>query len=237
MTLTIQELSVIINGVTVINNVSFSIMNGEVLCILGRNGAGKSTLARAIVGHEKCASGRIIINDVDATLLEAYERVRLDLGYTPQEGGIFPDLTVEENLRAAVKNKQSKTEIKKWLEGTFPQLSDKIRLRARYLSGGEQKILAIAMTLISSPRVIIMDEPTGGLMPQLLRQLTEIINRLKSNACSILLLEQKVDFSLGIADRVGLMDRGVLTSVMDPGHLKTREDLVQRYIGIPKKSQ
>jgi len=237
MTLTLRELSVEIKGVKILKNVSISVGDEEIVCVLGRNGAGKTTLARAIMGHEKQLSGKIIINGVDATFLDTHERVRLGLGYIPQEGGVFPDLTVEENLRAAMMNTLAKPPPISELLKIFPHLTDKARLRARFLSGGEQRMLSIVMTLASNPSIVVMDEPTGGLMPQLLERLAEIIKNLKSSSKSVLLLEQKVEFALKVADRVALMDRGVIVAELDPQTLRTKEDLISRYIGIPKPQQ
>jgi branched-chain amino acid transport system ATP-binding protein len=237
MTLILQELSVEIEGVKILKNVTLSLGDGEVLCVLGRNGAGKTTLARAVMGHEKQSSGRLIINGVDATFLDTHDRVRLGLGYIPQEGGVFPDLTVEENLRAATMITPARpSSIGEPLK-IFPQLAGKARLKARYLSGGEQRMLSISMTLASNPSIVIMDEPTGGLMPQLLERLVEVIKNLKSNSKSVILLEQKVEFALKIADRVAIIDRGVIITELDPQTLRAREDLISRYIGIPKPQQ
>jgi ABC-type branched-subunit amino acid transport system ATPase component len=237
MTLTLQELSVEIKGVKILKNVSLSVGEREVVCVLGRNGAGKTMLARVIMGHEKQSYGKIIINGVDATFLDTHERVRLGLGYIPQEGGAFPDLTVEENLRAATTITLVKPSSIGELLKIFPQLAGKARLRARYLSGGEQRMLSIAMTLASNPGIVVMDEPTGGLMPQLLERLAEIIKNLKSSSKSVLLLEQKVEFALKVADRVVIIDRGVIVAELDPQTLRSREDLISRYIGIPKPQQ
>jgi len=234
MTLLVQELSVMIGGVKIVSDVSLSVGDGEVLCVLGRNGAGKSTLARAIMGHVKQSRGKVIINGVDASYLDTHERARLGLGYVPQEGGIFPDLNVEENLRAATTGRTGKPPSINELIKIFPQLDGKMNLRARYLSGGEQRMLSIAMTLMSSPSIIVMDEPTGGLMPQLLERLADVINELKSSSKSVLVLEQKVDFALRIADKVALMDRGVIVSELEPQQLKNNDELIRRYVGIPK---
>jgi branched-chain amino acid transport system ATP-binding protein len=236
MTLRLQELSVEIKGVKILKNVSLSVGDGEVLCVLGRNGAGKTTLARAIMGHEKQSSGRLIINGVDATFLDTHERVRLGLGYIPQEGGFFPDLTVEENLRVATTSTPARPSLTGEPLKIFPQLAGKARLKARYLSGGEQRMLSIAMTLASNPSIVIMDEPTGGLMPQLLERLAEVIKNLKSSSKSVVLLEQKVEFALRVADRVAIIDRGVIVAELDPQTLRSRKDLISRYMGFPSHS-
>ncbi len=203
----------------VLNGIHLSVAAGESVSLLGRNGVGKTTLLRTIVGHHAAASGSIAFLDEEVTHQPAYRRARRGIGYVPQGRGIFPHLTVDENLRlgAAASPGAKGESIPAYVFELFPILRRVGQRKGGVLSGGEQQQLAIARALISQPKLLILDEPTEGIQPSIVQQieasLREIRNRLK---VAILLVEQYLDFAWSIADRFYVMRRGQIVLEGDP---------------------
>jgi branched-chain amino acid transport system ATP-binding protein len=195
----------------VLFGVSFRVNQGEVVSILGRNGAGKSTTLKAIMGHIPLAQGRIAFLGKDLASVPIYRRSRLGIGYVPEDRRIFPELTVRENLEAARKRS---TDGATWdldrVFALFPVLGGMQRRDGGALSGGEQQMLTIARTLIGNPRLLLLDEPSEGLAPIIVASLREQIAGLKAEGLTILLCEQNLAFARALADRVYIIDNGVL---------------------------
>jgi branched-chain amino acid transport system ATP-binding protein len=195
----------------VLFGVSFRVSQGEVVSILGRNGAGKSTTLKAIMGHIPLAQGRIAFLGHDLARVPIYQRSRLGIGYVPEDRRIFPELTVRENLEAA---RQRSTDGAGWtldrVFALFPALRGMQRRDGGALSGGEQQMLTIARTLIGNPRLLLLDEPSEGLAPIIVASLREQIAGLKAEGLTILLCEQNLAFARALADRVYIIDNGVL---------------------------
>ena len=195
----------------VLIGVSFRVDQGEVVSILGRNGAGKSTTLKAIMGLIPLAQGRIALLGRDLAGVPIYRRSRLGVGYVPEDRRIFPELTVRENLEAA---RKLSADGAAWnldrVFALFPALRTMERRYGGSLSGGEQQMLTIARTLLGNPRLLLLDEPSEGLAPIIVVSLREQIARLKGEGLTILLCEQNLAFAQALADRVYIIDNGVL---------------------------
>ena len=190
----------------VLFDVSLRIEPGECVCLLGRNGVGKTTTMRCVMGLTKPSSGKILWKERDVTGLPTYRIARLGIGFVPEDRRIFSELSVVENLDVAQRG-NSRWTIEKIFE-LFPKLRDLADRSGGFLSGGEQQMLTIARTLMGNPELLLLDEPSEGLAPLVVGHLHEQIIRLKSEGLTILLAEQNVEFSLTLADRVYILQKG-----------------------------
>ena len=191
----------------IIENLSLRVRENEIVAILGLNGMGKTTLMRALIGLLPVRRGHIVLDGKDLTEREPYERVLQGLAYVPQGRLIFPKLTVEENILTGVKSDDAEPnpEIYRF----FPVLKEMRKRRGGNLSGGQQQQLAIARALASEPRVLLLDEPTEGIQPSIIKELAETLRNIKrEKGLSIVVSEQVLSFALAIADRVLVLDRG-----------------------------
>ncbi|MDR7518356.1 MAG: ABC transporter ATP-binding protein [Armatimonadota bacterium] len=232
MTLALEAVTCAYGAARVVYDVSLTLSPGEILCLMGRNGAGKTTTLKAVMGLVKPASGRIRLDDQDLTGLRPHEIPRLGVAYVPQGRGVFPSLSVEENLRMGLLVRGSRRAIPPWVFELFPVLRDRLRQQAGTLSGGEQQMLATARALCAEPGYLLMDEPTEGLMPALVRSLLGVIQFLKARGVGILLVEQKVDAALQVADRVVLMEAGRVRYQGTPADVAAAPEVLVRYLGV-----
>ncbi|MDR7522426.1 MAG: ABC transporter ATP-binding protein [Armatimonadota bacterium] len=232
MTLALEAVTCAYGAARVVHDVSLTLSPGEILCLMGRNGAGKTTTLKAIMGLVKPASGRIRLDDQDLTGLRPHEIPPLGVAYVPQGRGVFPSLSVEENLRMGLLVRGSRRVIPEWIFELFPVLRGRLRQQAGTLSGGEQQMLATARALCAEPRYLLMDEPTEGLMPALVRSLLGVIQFLKTRGVGILLVEQKVDAALQVADRVVLMEAGRVRYHGTPADVAAVPEVLVRYLGV-----
>ena len=192
----------------VVRDVSFTLAEGETLAIMGRNGMGKTTLFKALIGLLPLAAGSIKLGDVELAKLSPHARVRAGLGYVPQGRMIFPHLTVEENILAGMEM-VSEREVPHWVFDTFPVLKEMAHRKGGNLSGGQQQQLAIARALVGNPKVLILDEPTEGIQPSIIKDIAKILNRLKhERKFSLVVSEQVLAFALEVADRFLIIERG-----------------------------
>jgi branched-chain amino acid transport system ATP-binding protein len=219
-------------AVPVLTDVSFTLSPGEVLGLLGRNGAGKTTTLRAIMGLVRPRSGSIALDDRELTALPPHAVPGLGIAYVPQGRRLFPSFTVEENLRMGLLVRGAGADTLEGVLGLFPALRDRLRQRAGTLSGGEQQMLATARALCAEPRFLLMDEPGEGLMPSLVRQLLETIAALKARRVGVLLVEQKVDAALAVADRVAIMEHGVIAFEGSRHDVAADPEVLLRYLGV-----
>jgi branched-chain amino acid transport system ATP-binding protein len=214
----------------VLHGVSLTVADGEVLTILGRNGMGKTTLIRSIIGFTPPRQGSVRLKGQDVAGWPAYRLVERGMALVPQGRRVFPSLTVRENLDIARAGKG------RWnLESVyalFPRLRERAANRANKLSGGEQQMLAIARALMSNPELLLLDEPTEGLAPLLVREVGRILDELKREGLSILLVEQNLSLARGVADRVHILSRGQIVYSGAPAALAADEEVKSRYLGV-----
>ena len=214
----------------VLQGVSLRVDPGEVLAILGRNGMGKTTLIRTIVGFTPPREGRVRYEGTEITRLPPFRMVALGMALVPQGRRVFPSLSVRENLDVARRGEG------RWgLESVyalFPRLRERAGNRANKLSGGEQQMLAIGRALMSNPDLLLMDEPTEGLAPLLVREVGRVITELKRSGLSILLVEQNLALALSVADRVHVLSRGQIVHTGTPAELMSNDDVKTRYLGV-----
>jgi urea transport system ATP-binding protein len=206
--LNVTNLSVSYGQSKVIEGLQVSVGETETLAILGRNGMGKSTLLRALIGILPARTGSIVLNDNDLTRAESHERVARGLAYVPQGRGIFPSLTVEENIKAGMENARDKN-VPNEIYSLFPVLFDMRRRKGGNLSGGQQQQLAIGRALVSNPSVLLLDEPTEGIQPSIIKELAKALNDIKKlRKIAIVVSEQVLSFALNVADRILVIEKG-----------------------------
>ena len=214
--LTVTNLNVSISGSQILRGVNFTVPSNSVFCLMGRNGVGKTTTLKSIVGLQSSDSGSITLGSQDVTRERAEHRARAGMGYVPQGRDIFPHLTVEENLDIGLKA-QGKSAGRKEkfarIFALFPILKDFLPRKGGMLSGGQQQQLAIARALLTDPKILILDEPTEGIQPNIIDQIGDTIKMLRAEGkMSILLVEQYLDFCRELADCFAIMDRGVVVA-------------------------
>ncbi len=218
----------------VLQGVSVEVRQGEIVALIGRNGAGKTTTLKSVMGMLPRRSGRMIFDGHDLSRLPVHARFRLGLGYVPEERRIVPGLTVKENLRLGLlmaKNRRER-EVLDRIVSIFPALGDRLEQEGTSLSGGEQQMLAIARALVSEPKMILVDEPTEGLMPLLVEALAALFVSLKSEGMTLLLVEQNVELALSIADRGYIMDHGVIVHEASAAALMADAAIQERYCSV-----
>ncbi len=207
--LTITNLHQAYGGSHILRGLSFELQKGEVTTLLGRNGVGKTTLLKTLMGLVKPKSGSITLAGKDITHLPPHERVKAGIGYVPQGREIFPRLTVEENLLMGLATKPGGTKIPQRIFDMFPVLKQMMHRRGGDLSGGQQQQLAIGRALAMGPSLLILDEPTEGIQPSIIKDIERAIRMLaETGEMAILLVEQYYDFAEALADQYLLMERG-----------------------------
>jgi urea transport system ATP-binding protein len=216
----------------ILRNVALTAQQGAVTCILGRNGVGKTSLMRAIVGHQPIRSGSILWENQDISRLSPQARARQGIAYVPQGREIFPLLTVEENLRTGFAPlPRSLRHISDEIFELFPVLKDMLGRRGGDLSGGQQQQLAIARALVTRPRLLVLDEPTEGIQPSIIKDIERVIKLLSERGdMAILLVEQYFEFAKSLANEYIIMERGEVVLAGKPDEIVEAE--VQRYLAI-----
>jgi branched-chain amino acid transport system ATP-binding protein len=218
----------------VLQDLSLSVGEREVVCLLGRNGAGKSTTLKAIMQLIHPRQGAISLGDKDLVGMPTHEVALGGVGYVPEERRMFPNLTVGENLRVPRSSGRSVVWPLERIYDVFPVLWERQNQAAGTLSGGEQQMLAIARALIGNPMLLLLDEPSEGLAPLMVRSLIAQIGRLKEQNLAILLSEQNISFAEALCERVYIIDKGVIRFEGQPSELRENQELRQRYLAIGK---
>jgi branched-chain amino acid transport system ATP-binding protein len=216
----------------VLHGLDLALRGGEVLCLLGRNGAGKTTTLKAVMGLVRAASGSIRLGDVELTGLPAHEVPKMGVAYVPQGRRLFAELSVAENIEIGLHARKKGDAVRQRVLDLFPVLRERLRQQAGTLSGGEQQMLAMARALCLEPKVLLLDEPTEGLMPSMIARIRETVSTLREQGVSTLLVEQRVEAVLPVADRVAFIDNGAVREVVDVARLRAEPQLVKRYVGI-----
>ena len=211
-------------------DLSLSLAEKEIVCLLGRNGVGKTTTLRSIMGLTPPKSGSILFSGKQLVGKRTYQISRLGISFVPEDRLIIPDLTVRENLELAIRRPGA------WSLDTvydvFPRLGERPSQIGGTLSGGEQQMLAIARALMGNPEVLLLDEPSEGLAPVIVRNLAELMRVLKDRGVTTLLTEQNSSFALAFSDRTYLMEKGEIAWEGGSNELKSRTDVMKRYLGV-----
>ncbi|GGC22977.1 ABC transporter ATP-binding protein [Marivita lacus] len=231
--LTVSGLQSGYGGETVLQGVDLTIGRGEIVAVVGRNGVGKSTLMRTLTGLLNPSAGTIWFQGRDATLDGADIRARHGIGYIPQGREVFPELTVRENLMVGeVAGRGRSIPDYDTIYRFFPILKERANQRAGSLSGGQQQQLAIARAMISRPALMLLDEPSEGIQPSIIKDIARNVRTLNAETgVSVLLVEQNLDLIVTLADRGHVMEKGQIVADLDPADIRSR-DIVRRYLTI-----
>jgi len=220
----------------ILHGISLEVGPGEVVGLLGRNGVGKSTTLKAIAGLVPPSAGRVVFDGRPTTGLAAHRVARLGIGYVPEERRIFPLLTVTENLRTGLDrhgvSKARKEELLDKVHAYFPVLAERRQQPGGTLSGGEQQMLAIARAMMLEPKIILLDEPTEGLMPRMVSQIRQIIEVLRKEGVAVLLVEQNVPLTLDASERIYLIEKGVVRYHAAAADLRADQAPIHQYMGV-----
>lgn len=227
--LEIRDLNTYFGKSHILQGLSFDAREGEVVCLLGRNGAGKTTMLRSIMGLARQCTGSIRLEGRELLSRKTHEITRLGIAYVPEDRRIFSDLTVEENLLIAAS-------LGEWTLDSvfelFPALEPRRDLKGSSLSGGEQQMLAIARSLMTNPRLLLLDEPSQGLAPVVWQSVMNSLVELKSRGMSILLVEQALDVASRIADRDYILEQGWIVYSGDADEFEHNRAVRERYLGV-----
>jgi len=232
MMLELQAISAGYGRAQVLRELSLSVAAGEILCLLGRNGAGKTTTMRAVMGLLPLMAGRVLLDGETVSGRPAHEVPRAGIGYIPQGRRLFAGLTVAEHLEIGLRVRGSGPRVRDEVLALFPRLGERMNQRAETLSGGEQQMLATARALCLRPKALLLDEPTEGLQPSMIEAIRQAIANMRAAGVAILLVEQRVDAVLSVADRVAFIENGRGGEVMPAERLRSDHGIVERYVGV-----
>jgi len=233
--LSVENISVSYGPIRAIRDIRLSVSSGEIVALLGSNGAGKSTTLKALMGLQPVSSGRIIFEDQVISGMATDQIVRRGMTLTPEGRKVFAGLTIDENLRLGSAARKDRADISKTraeVLGLFPILGERLHQFAGTLSGGEQQQLAIARSLMSIPRLLLLDEPSLGLAPQIVDQIFDLIADLRQGGLTILLVEQNAEMALEIADRGYIYSNGKIELTGTGAELGALDDVANTYLGI-----
>lgn len=230
--LQVNEINTYYGDSHVLQGVSLDVNAGQVVCLLGRNGAGKTTTLRSIIGFTPPRSGKILFKAHDITRFSPDRIARAGVGLVPQGRRVFPDLTVRENLVLASRQKNAAGWDLSAVYKQLPRLREREKNRGNELSGGEQQMLAIGRALMSNPGLLLMDEPTEGLAPLIVREIARIFSELKEKKQAILLVEQNLPLAYQVADRIYVMNKGRIVFEGTPEAVMHNEEVKRRYLGV-----
>jgi branched-chain amino acid transport system ATP-binding protein len=230
--LEVHDLQVAYGDSHIVQGVSLAVPDGRIVAVLGRNGVGKTTLIRAVAGLTTARSGSVVLGGEDITRLPAHEIARRGIRLVPQGRRLFPSLDVREHLEVGARPSARWSWDVARVLALFPRLRERLRHRAGKLSGGEQGMLACGRALVGNPDILLMDEPSEGLAPLLLRELGRVLQDLKRGGASILLVEQNLAFALRVADHVYLMSKGRIVHECAPDELRRDHATKARYLGV-----
>ena len=218
--------------VTVLRDLNFSAQPGQITCVMGRNGAGKTTLMKAIMGLVPASKGSIRLDGTELTSLPAHQVPLKGVAYVPQGRRLFGPLTVAENLAVGLNTRKRGPDTRNFVLELFPRLRERLDQVSSTLSGGEQQMLAIARALCLEPQVLLLDEPTEGLQPSMIALIRETVLKLRESGMATILVEQRVDAVLKMADRVAFMAHGRVEAHRDASALTPYSEEFQQFVGV-----
>jgi branched-chain amino acid transport system ATP-binding protein len=233
--LQVQGLSAWYDRSHVVQGIDFEVRAGEIVTLMGRNGAGKTSTLRAIMGLLGQRAGSVRFDGQEILAQPAHTRFHLGLAYVPEERRIVPGLTVRENLRLGLiagPDRHLERERIDEIAQTFPRLAERMTQEGTSLSGGEQQMLAIARAMMARPRMILLDEPSEGIMPLLVHEMFELFSRMKQQGTTLLLVEQNVERALQISDRAYILDQGVVVHQGNAAALLADREIQERYCAV-----
>lgn len=206
--LEVQNIDVAYDRLQILFQVSFSAQANAITCILGRNGAGKTTLMKSLMGLLPTSAGAIKLNGIEISGLPAHEVPRHRIAYVPQGRRLFAEMTVAENIEVGLMTRDEGPDTRDWVLEIFPRLRERLKQRAETLSGGEQQMLAMARAMCVRPKVLLLDEPTEGLQPSMIESIRQVAIKMKSEGVAVLLVEQRIDAILTLADHAVFLENG-----------------------------
>ncbi|TGQ74264.1 ABC transporter ATP-binding protein [Mesorhizobium sp. M00.F.Ca.ET.186.01.1.1] len=230
--LAISGLDCFYGEVQVLYGLDLVLNKGEVLCLFGRNGAGKTTTLKAIMGLVPASAGSIRLAGQELTGLPAHEVPKVGVAYVPQGRRLFAEMTVAENIEIGLMARGKGKAVRENVLDLFPLLRQRLRQRSGTLSGGEQQMLAMARALCLEPKVLLLDEPTEGLMPSMIAKIRETVSKLREMDVSTILVEQRVDAVLSVANRVAFIENGRNRQTVGVEDLRADPSAVRRYVGV-----
>ncbi len=233
--LKVNNLNVSYGAIHAIHDVSLHVEEGEIVTLIGANGAGKTTILHTITGLKKAASGDVLLYDNNLLKTEPSKIISLGMAHVPEGRHVFPTMTVEENLEMGAYIFNSKDDIKVGIKDVyqrFPRLKERSKQLAGTLSGGEQQMLAVGRAIMSKPKILLMDEPSMGLSPILVKEIFSIIEEVHNQGITILLVEQNAKMALSIADRAYVLETGHIKMEGDAKELMDNDDVRKAYLGV-----
>jgi branched-chain amino acid transport system ATP-binding protein len=230
--LKLQSLNVAYGKAQVLRDLSLHVAPGEILCLLGRNGAGKTTTMKAIMGLLPLMSGAVVLDGQTISRLPAHRVPKAGIGYIPQGRRLFAELSVAQNLEIGLLARGSDASVLEGVLDLFPRLRERFHQRAQTLSGGEQQMLATARALCLEPKVLLLDEPTEGLQPSMIEAIRQVIVVMRDRGVAIILVEQRVEAVLSVADRVSFIENGRNLETLEADVLRDDPTILERHLGV-----
>jgi len=230
--LSLQNIQSGYGAVQVLFDLSLEAKAGEITCIMGRNGAGKTTTLKTIMGLLPLKSGKITLDGSDLATIPPHKISQVGIAYVPQGRRLFSELSVAQNLEVGLLHTPNKAQTREELLTMFPRLRDRLKQQADTLSGGEQQMLAMARALATKPKVLLLDEPTEGLQPSMIDLIREVVLQMRAENLAVILVEQRIDAVLSIADQVVFVENGRSLETTDTDALRAEPEKLKHYLGV-----
>lgn len=230
--LEVRGIDVAYGQAQILRGLSLSVEPGQIVCLVGRNGAGKTTTMKAIMGLLRTTAGQITLDDIDLCTLPAHDVAKRGVGYIPQGRRLFSELSVAQNIEIGMMTRGSPPAVRERVLDLFPRLRERMDQAAQTLSGGEQQMLATARALCLQPTVLLLDEPTEGLQPSMIDAIRDVIVQMRDQGVAVLLVEQRVDAVLALADKVVFIENGRNVETMGGSTLRAKPEMLRRHLGV-----